>query len=68
MKIQNDKWKAFRNDVNEAFTSIDKAYKDMGPLIIYLEKAMIEAKIFIDKPFISDEFKKIKELFENITK
>ncbi len=37
----NGKWKALNNDVSSTFSNAENAYKELWPLILYLEEAMM---------------------------
>ena len=43
----NGKWKALNNDVSSTFSIAENAYKDLWPLIVYLEEAMMKPGIAI---------------------
>ncbi len=43
----NEKWKALNNDVSSTFSTAENAYKELWPLIVYLEEAMMKPGIAI---------------------
>ena len=50
LEKQNGKWKALKNDVSSAFSTAENAYKELWPLIVYLEEAMMQPGVAISNP------------------
>ena len=50
LKVQNNKWQAFISEITTIFSAADLAYKELWPLILYLEEAMMQPGIAISKP------------------
>jgi hypothetical protein len=50
LEKQNGKWKTLKNDVSSAFSTAEVAYKELWPLIVYLEEAMMKPGVAINKP------------------
>jgi hypothetical protein len=41
LKKQNNRWLALKNDVNVTFIAVEAVFKELRPLIAYLEEAMM---------------------------
>jgi hypothetical protein len=50
LEKQNGKWKTLKNDVSSTFSTAENAYKELWPLIVYLEEAMMKPGVVINKP------------------
>jgi hypothetical protein len=50
LEKQNGKWKTLKNDISSAFSTAENAYKELWPLIVYLEEAMMKPGVSINKP------------------
>ncbi len=50
LEKQNEKWKALKNNVSSNFTTAENAYKELWPLIVYIEEAMMKPGVAINKP------------------
>ncbi len=38
------------NDISSSFSTAENAYKELWPLIVYLEEAMMKPSVAINKP------------------
>jgi hypothetical protein len=47
LKVQNKKWQEFISEISLIFSAAEIAYKELGPLIVYLEEAMMQPGIEI---------------------
>ena len=65
---QNTRWQSLKNDVGTTFTKADIVFKELRPLIAYLEEAMMQPNIAIQKPvkWLNAEFNSLKTLNQNI--
>jgi hypothetical protein len=64
LKSQHKKWTSLLDDVMGAFTTAEQAHKEMWPLINYLEEAMMQPGLAIDRPvkWLTADFNKLKQL------
>ncbi len=54
--------------MSATFTAADRAFKELRPLIAYLEEAMMQSNVAIQKPvkWLNAEFNSLKTLNQNI--
>ncbi len=54
-------------DITAFFTTAEIAYKEFSPLIVYLEEAMMQPGIAINKPikWLTTDFNHLKELHDD---
>jgi hypothetical protein len=50
LKVQNKNWTSFMTELTATFSAAENAYKELWPLIVYLEEAMMQPGIAISKP------------------
>ena len=55
-------------DLSTSFSAAENAYKELWPLIVYLEEAMMQPGIAINKPvkWLTTDFNQLKALHDNI--
>ena len=68
MKLQLSTWTTFMTEIDTIFSAADLAYKELGPLIIYLEEAMMKPGIAIHRPvkWLSTDFNKLAALHQEV--
>jgi hypothetical protein len=50
LKVQHKNWTLFMTDITASFSAAEIAYKELWPLIVYLEEAMMQPGVAISKP------------------
>jgi hypothetical protein len=50
LKVQHTNWATFMTDITTSFSAAEVAYKELWPLIVYLEEAMMQPGVAISKP------------------
>ena len=50
LKVQHKNWTLFMTDITTSFSAAEIAYKELWPLIVYLEEAMMQPGVAISKP------------------
>ena len=50
LKGQHKNWTAFMTDITTIFSAAETGYKELWPLIVYLEEAMMQPGVTISKP------------------
>jgi hypothetical protein len=50
IKVQHKNWTTFMTDITNVFVAAESAYKELWPLILYLEEAMMKPGVAIAKP------------------
>ena len=50
LQAQSKNWKDLISDVTTSFSAAETSYKELWPLIVYLEEAMMQPGITISKP------------------
>ena len=55
-------------ELTTTFSAAENAYKDLSPLIVYLEEAMMQPGIAILKPvkWLTTDFNQLKTLHDNV--
>jgi len=57
-------------EIETIFSTADLAYKELGPLIAYLEEAMMKPGVVINKPvkWLTADFNKLRGLYHEVKK
>ncbi len=50
LHIHYDYWTTFITETSASFSAAENAYKEMWPLIVYLEESMMKPGVAISKP------------------
>ncbi len=55
-------------DISASFSAAENAYKELWPLILYLEEAMMQPGVAITKPvkWLTTDFNQLKALYDNV--
>jgi hypothetical protein len=55
-------------ELDNIFSAADLAYKEFGPLIAYLEEAMMKPGVALNKPvkWLTSDFNKLKSLQQEV--
>ena len=58
LEVQHKNWTSFMTDITTSFSAAEGAYKELRPLIVYLEVAMMQPGANISKPvkWLSTDF------------
>ena len=68
LEVQNNKWLAFIAEISNIFSAAENAYKELWPLIVYLEEAMMQPGVAISQPvkWLTTDFNQLKALHGNV--
>jgi hypothetical protein len=55
-------------DISTSFSAAENAYKELWPLIVYLEEAMMQPGVAITKPvkWLTTDFNQLKALHDSV--
>ena len=69
LKAQNKKWTTLFNEISTTFFSADAIFKELSPLIAYLEEAMMQPGIAINRPvkWLTADYNSLKALNDSVT-
>jgi hypothetical protein len=68
LKVQHKHWTTFITELTTVFSAAENAYKELWPLIVYLEEAMMQPNITITKPvkWITTDYNQLKSLHDEV--